>query len=153
MKFVVQKDYGALLQLKASKLVFDLKGGVPVYLEDTKMFSGKVKICPQGSTISVWTLMEAVKRIEQTKEKTSKKIKKKRQKLPMPPKDGNKYVRVIREKAKGYLEPDLKSGVISILKKNQYIRYLETKGDWDKVRVEYLEFWMQSSDLTAIDSK
>jgi len=60
VSYAVQKDYVALQKLLDSKLVFMLKAGVPVYLEDTKMFSGKVKIRPAVSTVSVWTNIEAV---------------------------------------------------------------------------------------------
>jgi hypothetical protein len=58
--YVVAKDQAALQKLMDSNLVFMLKGGVKVYIVDTKMFSGKVKIRPAGETVEVWTLIEAV---------------------------------------------------------------------------------------------
>jgi hypothetical protein len=41
-------------------LVFELKEGLKVYVVDTKLFSGKVKIRPVGETVEVWTVLEAV---------------------------------------------------------------------------------------------
>lgn len=61
INFAVQKDTAALQKLLDTKLVFSLKAGVPIYLEDTKLFSGKAQIRPEGSTASVWTNIEAVK--------------------------------------------------------------------------------------------
>lgn len=60
VSYSVQKDYVALQELLDSKLVFILKSGISVYIEDTKIFSGKVKIRPKGSTTTVWTNTEAV---------------------------------------------------------------------------------------------
>jgi len=50
----------ALQKLMDSNMVFMLKGGLKVYIVDTKIFSGKVKIRPAGQTVEVWTLIEAV---------------------------------------------------------------------------------------------
>lgn len=58
--YVVAKDHAALQKLMDANLVFMLKGGLRVYIVDTKIFSGKVKIRPAGETIEIWTLIEAV---------------------------------------------------------------------------------------------
>lgn len=60
MDYAVAKDYVALQKLLDSKLVFELKAGLEVYVVDTKFFSGKVKIRPVGETVEVWTVLEAV---------------------------------------------------------------------------------------------
>ena len=46
--------------LDSTPHIFPLKGGIRVYLEGFS-FSGKVKIRPQGSQISVWTIREAIR--------------------------------------------------------------------------------------------
>ena len=61
VKLLSQKDYVALQNYIDLGLVIMMDGGVPVYLEDTKLFSGKAKIRPPGSTDGVWTFIEAVK--------------------------------------------------------------------------------------------
>ena len=61
VKLLTKKDYVALQKYIESGLVIMMDGGIPVYLEDTKIFSGKAKIRPAGSTDGVWTFMEAVK--------------------------------------------------------------------------------------------
>ena len=43
----------------ASHVIFVCEGLVKVYLEDTT-WTGTVKIRPEGSTVSIWTVMEAV---------------------------------------------------------------------------------------------
>jgi len=58
--YAVAKDHAALQKLMDTNLVFMLKGGLKVYIVDTKIFSGKVKIRPAGETVEVWTLIEAV---------------------------------------------------------------------------------------------
>jgi hypothetical protein len=44
----------------STDLVFPLKGGLRVYVEKFS-FSGKVRIRPEGSDISVWTIREAIR--------------------------------------------------------------------------------------------
>ena len=44
----------------SSPLVFPLKGGLRVHLEGFS-FCGKVKIRPEGSQITVWTIREAIR--------------------------------------------------------------------------------------------
>ena len=60
IEYAVAKDYAALQKILDTQLVFMLKGGLRVYIVDTKIFSGKVKIRPVGETFEVWTLIEAV---------------------------------------------------------------------------------------------
>jgi hypothetical protein len=60
--YAVQKDDSALQQLISTGMVFPLKAGIPVHIVDTKFFSGKVKIRPRGSTVEVWTVMEAIQK-------------------------------------------------------------------------------------------
>lgn len=43
-------------------LVFSLKAGARVYVMKTKLFKGEVKIRPLGSTVEVWTVIEAITR-------------------------------------------------------------------------------------------
>ena len=62
IEYIVQKDNAALQQLMSTGMVFQLKAGIPVHVVDTKMFSGKVKIRPRGSTAEVWTLIEAIQK-------------------------------------------------------------------------------------------
>lgn len=59
--YVSAGDKVAFQKIIDSKLVFILKAGVSVYVVDTKLFSGKIKIRPVGSTTEVWTVFEAVK--------------------------------------------------------------------------------------------
>lgn len=58
--YSVAGDTAALQKLMDAKLVFVMKGGLRVYLEDLKMFAGKVKIRPVGETVEVWTVYEAI---------------------------------------------------------------------------------------------
>lgn len=58
--YAVAKDNLALQKIMDANLVFMLKGGLKVYIVDTKIFSGKVKIRPVGQTPEVWTVIEAV---------------------------------------------------------------------------------------------
>ncbi len=61
IQYVAAKDHVALQKIMDTKLVFMLKGGLKVYIVDTKIFSGKVKIRPVGETIELWTAIEAVR--------------------------------------------------------------------------------------------
>lgn len=56
-----EKDFGAAGQMVAAGECRKLSGRVPVFLEDTAIFSGAVKIRPKGSTTGWWTIIEAVK--------------------------------------------------------------------------------------------
>jgi len=58
--FCVVKDYEAANKLVQAHLVFPLKSGLKVYVEDMT-WTGLIKIRPQGSTVCVWTVVEAVK--------------------------------------------------------------------------------------------
>lgn len=60
MDYAVAKDYVAIQKLLNSKLVFELKAGLKVYVVDYQLFSGKVKIRPVGETIELWTVKEAI---------------------------------------------------------------------------------------------
>lgn len=53
-----EKEFEAFIL--SSPLVFPLKGGIRVYLEAFS-YCGKVKIRPAGSTVSVWTVREAIR--------------------------------------------------------------------------------------------
>jgi len=64
VSYAVAKDEAALQKLLDTQYVFWLKAGVPVYVEDIKVFSGTVKIRPKGETVEVWTLYEAVEPAE-----------------------------------------------------------------------------------------
>ncbi|MBW2600551.1 MAG: hypothetical protein JRD47_01280 [Deltaproteobacteria bacterium] len=46
--------------IASSPLVFPLRGGLRVYVEKFS-FCGKVKIRPEGSSVSVWTIREAIR--------------------------------------------------------------------------------------------
>jgi hypothetical protein len=59
-EYVAANDLAALQTLIDKNLIFPLKGGLKVYVVDTKLFSGKIKIRPVGKTIEFWTLFEAV---------------------------------------------------------------------------------------------
>jgi len=59
-KYVTQGDKEAFDRMIITDQVFILKDNVPVYIDDTKLFSGLVKIRPKGQTTSVWTVIEAV---------------------------------------------------------------------------------------------
>jgi hypothetical protein len=61
ISYLVDKDNVALQKILDTGLVFELKGGLSVYVVNTKMFSGKVKIRPVGETVEIWTLIEAIK--------------------------------------------------------------------------------------------
>ena len=58
--YLAQRDFIALQKLLDSGWVVMLKAGIPVYIEDTKLFGGKVKIRPVGFTTGIWTHTEAV---------------------------------------------------------------------------------------------
>ncbi len=60
IEYIAAKDNAALQKILETKLVFVLKAGLKVYVVDTKIFSGMVKIRPVGETVEVWTLIEAV---------------------------------------------------------------------------------------------
>ena len=62
MRYLAQKDLDAAARLMAvhHPTIMRLKEGVAVSLEETKVWSGKVRIRPQGQTLSVWTNLEAV---------------------------------------------------------------------------------------------
>ena len=60
VEYASAHDDEALQELLDTGLVFLLKGGMEVYIVDTKLFSGKVKIRLKGSTTEVWTLYEAI---------------------------------------------------------------------------------------------
>lgn len=60
VEYAVAKDDVAFQKLLDTKLVFPLKGGLRVYIVDTKIFSGKVKIRPVGETFELWTVIEAI---------------------------------------------------------------------------------------------
>lgn len=61
VEYVVQNDKVALGTLIAQGVVIPLKAGVPVYITEFKMFSGKVKFRPKGQTYEYWTVSEAIK--------------------------------------------------------------------------------------------
>ena len=72
------KDYQALQKLLDSQMVIVLKTGLKVEVVDTKLFSGKVKIRPFGTTIELWTVIEALRDVdkkdtENAKEKATEK--------------------------------------------------------------------------------
>jgi len=60
VRYAVEKDYVAFAKLLDTKMVFILKGGVRVYLEGGDLLGGIVKIRLPGSTVPIWTLVEAV---------------------------------------------------------------------------------------------
>jgi hypothetical protein len=61
ISYAVQNDMAAYGKLIRSGQAIELKGGVPVEIMDVKLFSGKVKIRPRGSTTALWTVSEAVR--------------------------------------------------------------------------------------------
>ena len=60
IEYASVKDVAAFQKLLDTKLVFVLKAGLKVYVVDTKIFSGMVKIRPVGETVEIWTLIEAI---------------------------------------------------------------------------------------------
>lgn len=61
IEYIVQGDNAALSTLIAQGVVVPLKAGIPVYITEYKMFSGKMKFRPKGSTYEYWTVAEAIK--------------------------------------------------------------------------------------------
>ena len=61
-RYLAQGDLDAAARLMAAHhpTIVRLKAGVPVFLEEMKIWSGKVRIRPQGQTVSVWTNREAI---------------------------------------------------------------------------------------------
>ena len=59
--YAVAGDRAAMQQLLNSGLVIMLKGGIKVEMVKLKLFRGRVKIRPFGTTLEVWTVIEAVK--------------------------------------------------------------------------------------------
>lgn len=61
VKYLTQGDAEALQTLLDSGRVIVMKPNIEVFLEDTKIFSGKVKIRPKGvAGLTLWTFTEAV---------------------------------------------------------------------------------------------
>ena len=58
ISYSVDDDTQAIQKLIDAGVVFGLKAGVTVYLEDTSW--GKAEIRPKGMTQTVWTVTEAV---------------------------------------------------------------------------------------------
>jgi hypothetical protein len=58
--YFVQKDNGPAAQMIAGGECIFLKPGLTVYIEDTAIFKGMIKIRLAGSRASVWTAIEAV---------------------------------------------------------------------------------------------
>lgn len=58
--YIAQKDDEALTKLAKTGLVGVLKPGIPVFLEDTSVFSGTVEFRPKGSTTTMWTVIEGL---------------------------------------------------------------------------------------------
>lgn len=61
-RYAIDKDGAAILQLIQSGLVILLQPGQRVYLVETSLFSGLVKVRPKGSTDEVWIPIEHYKR-------------------------------------------------------------------------------------------
>ena len=60
-KFLAQKDTAAAMNFIASGKAFFIKGGVPVIVDSTKIFSGKVCLRIPGNPNTFWTNTEAIK--------------------------------------------------------------------------------------------
>lgn len=58
--YLVRNDMVALGKLQDAGVVIMLKEGIPVYVEDSKFFSGIVEIRPAGFTQTLWTAIEAI---------------------------------------------------------------------------------------------
>ena len=59
VKYSVDKDYDALQKLLDAGLVFSMKSGMTVYIQDSS-WTGRVEIRPKGMTGTVWTVKEAI---------------------------------------------------------------------------------------------
>lgn len=62
IKMAVDNDTQALQKLINSNLVFILKEGVPVYVEDSSILGGWVKLRPKGETVTFYTNIEAIEK-------------------------------------------------------------------------------------------
>jgi len=60
IQYSVDKDYDALQKLLDAGLVFSMKSGMSVYIQDST-WTGSVEIRPKGMTGTVWTVKEAIK--------------------------------------------------------------------------------------------
>ncbi len=60
IKLVVQGDRAAIDEFIDSGRAFILEGGLDVYLEEAKIFSGIVEIRLAGNSATVWTVIEAI---------------------------------------------------------------------------------------------
>ena len=58
--YAVNNDLQALDQMIKAELVFPLKSGMTVTLEDASVFGGYVKIRPKGANFSLFTVREAI---------------------------------------------------------------------------------------------
>lgn len=73
--FVAQNDMGALSRMITNGQCFMLKANVPVYMMEYKLWSGKMKIRPQGFTEGVWTDWKATDdHMESTYQAPDKKV-------------------------------------------------------------------------------
>lgn len=60
VQYAVAHDEAALKKLMQQGTLFILKPGLEVYLVESRIFSGKVKIRPRGQTFELWTVSEAI---------------------------------------------------------------------------------------------
>jgi hypothetical protein len=59
-RYIVNRDQEAAASLIAQSRCIMLRAGVEVFIEDTKILGGQIKIRPKGATIGLWTNIEAI---------------------------------------------------------------------------------------------
>lgn len=64
--YSTQNDLQALQSLIDSGMVFAMRPGMEVYLEDASFLGGKIKIRPKGSNMVIVTVREAIKKMRPT---------------------------------------------------------------------------------------
>lgn len=55
-----QRDFECVDKLIGSELVFELKKDIPVYVEDSSLFGGWVRLRPKGYTFDIYTNYNAI---------------------------------------------------------------------------------------------
>ena len=61
IEYLSHDDREACNQLVKSKLVFQMKSGMKVYIVESRGIFGFIKIRPKGQTIEVWTVRSAIR--------------------------------------------------------------------------------------------
>ena len=142
VEFAVQRDPEAFNKMILSGQCIMMKPGVPVYIMDTKIFSGSVKIRPKGETAGLWVIREAIqetKPIEKPSKINDSQISNK-----------DIFVKIKIENLKCYEFTDINSKVISIIPSSTFLISKSHTKNWYKVNTPDGQCWIKASGLDVI---